>query len=86
MTGAELATATGVYVAADTARKRDLRDRYAFRPAEPAPDGGDDHDRAHERPSIVMTAPTQSEVTARAVAFVAERRDPAEALGTSSPS
>jgi 3-methyladenine DNA glycosylase AlkD len=30
-----------------------------------------------------MTAPTQSEVTARAVAFVAERRDPAEALGTS---
>jgi len=30
-----------------------------------------------------MTAPTQSPVTARAVAFVAERRDPAEALGTS---
>jgi len=30
-----------------------------------------------------MTAPTQSAVTARAVAFVAERRDPAEALGTS---
>jgi 3-methyladenine DNA glycosylase AlkD len=30
-----------------------------------------------------MTAPTQSDVTARAVAFVAERRDPAEALGTS---
>ena len=30
-----------------------------------------------------MTAPTQSEVTARAVAFVAERRDPAEAFGTS---
>ena len=30
-----------------------------------------------------MTAPTQSVVTARAVAFVAERRDPAEALGTS---
>jgi 3-methyladenine DNA glycosylase AlkD len=30
-----------------------------------------------------MTAPTQSEVTARAVAFVAERRDLAEALGTS---
>jgi acyl-coenzyme A thioesterase PaaI-like protein len=30
-TGAELATATGVYVAADTARKQDLRARYAFR-------------------------------------------------------
>lgn len=33
-TGIELATATGVYVAADTARKRDLRERYAFRVAE----------------------------------------------------
>ena len=31
----ELATATGVYVAADPARKRDLRERYAYRPAEP---------------------------------------------------
>jgi acyl-coenzyme A thioesterase PaaI-like protein len=31
--GLELATATGVYVAADTARKRELRDRYAYRPA-----------------------------------------------------
>jgi acyl-coenzyme A thioesterase PaaI-like protein len=30
-TGAELAAATGVYVAADTARKQDLRARYAFR-------------------------------------------------------
>ena len=30
-----------------------------------------------------MTAPTQSTVTARAVVFVAERRDDAEALGTS---
>jgi acyl-coenzyme A thioesterase PaaI-like protein len=39
VTGSELATATGVYVAADTARKRDLQDRYAFRPAEPATDG-----------------------------------------------
>ena len=34
--GVELATATGVYVAADTARKRDLRRRYAYRPAGPA--------------------------------------------------
>ena len=39
VTGSELATATGVYVAADTARKRDLQDRYAFRPAEPPSDG-----------------------------------------------
>jgi len=31
----------------------------------------------------VMAAPTQSETTARAVAFVAAHRDPAEALGTS---
>ena len=66
-----------------TARKRDLQDRYAFRPAEPAADGTATPTVTHERPSIVMTAPTQSEVTARAVAFVAERRDPAEALGTS---
>lgn len=32
-TGIELATAAGTYVAADTARKRDLRERYAYRPA-----------------------------------------------------
>jgi acyl-coenzyme A thioesterase PaaI-like protein len=30
-TGVELATATGVYVAADPARKRELQDRYGFR-------------------------------------------------------
>lgn len=34
-TGAELATATGVYVAADPARKQDLRARYAYRAADP---------------------------------------------------
>ena len=33
-TGIELATATGVYVAAGAARKRDLRERYAYRPVE----------------------------------------------------
>ena len=33
-TGIKLAKATGVYVAADPARKRDLRKRYAYRPAE----------------------------------------------------
>ena len=32
-TGVALASATGVYVAADPARKRDLRERYAYRPA-----------------------------------------------------
>ncbi len=32
VTGTELATATGVYVAAGAARKRDLRERYAYRP------------------------------------------------------
>lgn len=31
-TGQELATATGVYVAADEARKQQLRERYAFTP------------------------------------------------------
>jgi uncharacterized protein (TIGR00369 family) len=31
-TGAELATATGVYLAADAARKQDLQARYAYRP------------------------------------------------------
>ena len=37
-TGQELATATGVYVAADEARKRELRERYAYVPltTEPA--------------------------------------------------
>ena len=30
-TGVELATATGVYVAADAERKRELQDRYGFR-------------------------------------------------------
>jgi acyl-coenzyme A thioesterase PaaI-like protein len=39
-TGAELATATGVYVAAGAKRKQDLRDRYAYRPAE-APEPAD---------------------------------------------
>jgi acyl-CoA thioesterase FadM len=34
--GTELATATGVYVAAGAARKQDLRERYAYRPADPA--------------------------------------------------
>ena len=33
-TGDELATATGVYVAADPARKQDLRERYGFRRVE----------------------------------------------------
>lgn len=32
--GVELATATGLYVAADAARKQDLRARYAFRAAD----------------------------------------------------
>jgi acyl-coenzyme A thioesterase PaaI-like protein len=34
--GTELATATGVFVAVDPARKEDLRARYAYRPADPA--------------------------------------------------
>ena len=38
-TGVKLATATGVYVAAGAARKRDLRERYAYRPAGPVEDG-----------------------------------------------
>ena len=38
-TGVELATATGVYVAASADQKRDLRDRYAYRPTE-APETG----------------------------------------------
>ncbi len=40
-------------------------------------------DRPGGRAGTVMTAPTQSEVTARAVVFVAARRDGAEALGAS---
>jgi acyl-coenzyme A thioesterase PaaI-like protein len=34
VSGTELATATGVYLAAGTQRKQDLRDRYAYRPAD----------------------------------------------------
>lgn len=36
--GTELATATGVYVAAGEARKRELRDRYRYVPVTDAPD------------------------------------------------
>jgi hypothetical protein len=36
-TGVELATATGVYVAADPARKRELQDRYGFRRLDAGP-------------------------------------------------
>lgn len=36
-TGVELATATGVYVAADPARKRELQDRYGFRRLDTGP-------------------------------------------------
>ena len=35
-TGDELATATGTYVAADQATKRNLMERYAFRPVTPS--------------------------------------------------
>ena len=42
-TGAVLATSTGLYVAADEARKQELRARYGFRPLDGAgaPDGVD---------------------------------------------
>ena len=36
--GVELATATGTYVAADAARKRELRERYGVRPLDAADD------------------------------------------------
>ena len=38
--GLELATATGVYVAADAARKRELQDRYGFRRLDAMPNAG----------------------------------------------
>jgi acyl-coenzyme A thioesterase PaaI-like protein len=37
-TGDELATATGVYVAADEARKQELRQRYGYRPITELPE------------------------------------------------
>jgi acyl-coenzyme A thioesterase PaaI-like protein len=37
-TGVELATATGVYVAADERRKRELRERYRFVPLDDTPE------------------------------------------------
>jgi hypothetical protein len=39
--GTEIATATGVYVAADAARKRAIQDRYGFRRLDPVGAGGD---------------------------------------------
>jgi acyl-coenzyme A thioesterase PaaI-like protein len=36
-TGVDLATATGVYVAADAARKRELQERYGFRRLDASP-------------------------------------------------
>jgi acyl-coenzyme A thioesterase PaaI-like protein len=39
-TGTEIATATGVYVAADAARKRAIQDRYGFRRLDPVDTGG----------------------------------------------
>ena len=47
-TGVELATATGVYVAAGPARKRDLVDRYGYRSAEPAATRDPNGSRAHD--------------------------------------
>jgi len=37
-TGAQLATATGVYLAANDDRKRDLRERYGYRPTPARPE------------------------------------------------
>jgi hypothetical protein len=39
-TGTEIAAATGVYVAADAARKRAIQDRYGFRRLDPVDVGG----------------------------------------------
>ena len=89
-TGVQLATATGVYVAADPARKRDLRERYAYRPAEPdgaarqpiRPDRWTPSDDGRtEAPPTTEPPTTTSEATAHAVAFVAAHRDAAEAIG-----
>jgi acyl-coenzyme A thioesterase PaaI-like protein len=38
-TGSELATATGLYVVADAARKRELQERYGFRRLDPESNG-----------------------------------------------
>jgi len=56
-TGTELATATGVYVAADTARKRDLQNRYAYRPAGGTDPGPDVVDATPAAPSRSTTGP-----------------------------
>ncbi len=81
----------GIYVAADPARKRDLRERYGFR----AIDSGDVAPGEGERPcgerrmtTATLARPSTSasstsEVTARAVVFVAAHREAAEALGAS---
>ena len=88
----ELATATGTYVAADPARKQELRERYGFRrlerrrrqhlPRPSRPATPDTVDRAGDPTTAMRTGqPATSEVTARAVAFVAEHQPAAEALG-----
>ena len=74
-TGQELATSTGVYMAADAERKAELRARYGFR-------GPDTPDAVEQRAmtSAIADRPI-SATTVRAVAFVAARRDLAESLG-----
>ena len=60
-TGVELATATGVYVAAGAARKRDLRERYAYRPAGPTdPADSVDATRRDDAPRPAQSAATRA--------------------------
>ena len=68
------ATATGVYVAADEARKHELRQRYGYVPLA----GGVP---AHAAMTTATASP--SPTTQRAVAFVSARKAAAEALGAS---
>ena len=78
--GTILAEATGRYVAAGDARKRELRAAYGFRvlPVEAdIPDNVDPLEAARRR----LVSPA-SPVTERAVAFVEARKAEAEALGT----
>ena len=80
ITGAELATSTGVYVAVDAERKAEIRARYGLRSDMPGRVAGAPSVADDTRPMTTATIDASS-TTARAIAFVAERRPVAEALG-----
>ncbi len=82
-TGEALATASGTYVAASETRKRELKERYGFRPLQPAEATPVTGPRRGAPMTAAMIERPTSATTVRAVAFVAAHRADAEAIGRS---